>query len=136
MFLKRCPRPNLIVRMISSSPCQLVFRTELHGSCLSRPSLWQEKVCKIKISQRPCFQYAEGISKMGCNMRIMVLLLLCHLDRFPDNLGDINANKVKDSTKMWKGWKRGIRAEKRDFPHNKHTRNSMKRKFLSHLTIG
>ena len=135
--------------MISSSPCQLVFRTELHGSCLSRSSLWQEKVCKIKISQRPCFQYAEVISKMGCNMRIMVLLLLCHLDRFPDNLGDINGKQderfnqgVKGMEERYQGrWDVSMIFDyywsfKRDFPHNKHTRNSMKRKFLSYLTIG
>ena len=82
-------------------------------------------------------------------MRIMVLLLLCHLDRFPDNLGDINGKQderfnqgVKGMEERYQGrWDVSMIFDyywsfKRDFPHNKHTGNSMKRKFLSYLTIG
>ena len=82
-------------------------------------------------------------------MRIMVLLLLCHLDRFPDNLGDINDEQgerfnqdVKVMEERYQGrWDVSMNFDyhwsfKRDFPDNKHTRNSMKRKFLSHLTTG
>ena len=47
---------------------------------------------------------------MGCNMGLKIHFLESHLDFFPDNLGEVSENMVKDFTKTFWLWKSGTKA--------------------------
>ena len=86
--------------------------------------------------------------KLCCNMRIMVLLLLSHLERFLNNLGHVSeeqGGRFHQDVKVMKDQYQGrwnismifdyCSSVERDCPGTKHAKKSMKRKFLPKLTV-
>ena len=82
---------------------------------------------------------------LGINISIKVHFLHSHLDRFPENFGDVSDEQgkrfhqdIKTMEKRNQGrWDVKTMADycwnlKRDLPNSKHSRKSRKRKFLPH----
>ncbi|KAK5649680.1 hypothetical protein RI129_000709 [Pyrocoelia pectoralis] len=83
---------------------------------------------------------------LGCNMSIKVHYLYSHLDRFPENLGDLSEEQgerfhqdIKTMEDRYQGrWGSHMMADycwslQRDCPNNYHARKSYKRKFLNDM---
>ncbi|KAI5696331.1 hypothetical protein M8J76_008968 [Diaphorina citri] len=88
-------------------------------------------------------QLMSSYKELGCNMSIKVHFLHNHLDRFPENLGDKSEEQgerfhqdIKTMEDRYQGrWDVHMMADycwnlKRDYPKQKHSRQSKKRSFL------
>ena len=53
----------------------------------------------------------DNFQALGINMSIKVHFLHSHIDRFPEILGDVSDEKVKDFIKTFKLWKSDIRVD-------------------------
>ena len=53
----------------------------------------------------------DNFQALGINMSIKVHFLHSHIDRFPEILGDVSDEKVKDFIKIFKLWKSDIRVD-------------------------
>ena len=85
----------------------------------------------------------DNFQALGINMSIKVHFLHSHLDRFPENLGDVSDEQgerfhqdIKVMEERYQGrWDKKIMSDhcwclKRDNPGSQHTRKSKKRKIL------
>ena len=111
----------------------------------------------VKVVQGNCFlgnrkaeNYKDIVQKvldnfqaLGINMSIKVHFLHSHLDRFPENLGDVSDKQgerfhkdIKVMEEQYQGrWDKKMMSDycwclKRDTPDSQHSRTSKKRKFL------
>ena len=84
----------------------------------------------------------SNFNKLGCNLNIEVYFLHSHLDRFPDNLGDLSEEQgerfhqdMKIMEERYQGrWNVYMMADyycsvQRDCPGRSHSRKSYKRRF-------
>jgi hypothetical protein len=84
-----------------------------------------------------------NFNKLGCNMSIKVHYLHSHLDRFPENLGDLSEEQgerfhqdIRTMEERYQGrWDTHMMADycwslQRDHPSKPYARKSYKRKFL------
>ena len=85
----------------------------------------------------------DNFQALGINMSIKVHFLHSHLDRFPENLGDVSDKQgerfhkdIKVMEEQYQGrWDKKMMSDycwclKRDTPDSQHSRTSKKRKFL------
>ena len=85
----------------------------------------------------------DNFQVLGINMSIKVHFLHSHLDRFPENLGDVSDKQgerfhkdIKVMEEQYQGrWDKKMMSDycwclKRDTPDSQHSRTSKKRKFL------
>ena len=76
-----------------------------------------KRICKDFLGNHKAANYQDVVQDlltsykaMGCNMSLKIHFLESHLDFFPDNLGEVSDEQVKDFIRKFWLWKSGTKA--------------------------